>query len=352
MNEKLIGLAYKVREYHLWETFNDGDIFAVKLSNGEIAYCCIMGQAGKHYGLGVYIGTAGWNTYLSFHQMALMDSDLEVRHAMCTRMDCINCDYTPSKEVEASPQKTAVLRYAKEHGIRNPRTIGIPDFVRYAPYRPGGPMTDPKDESAMTEVLAAAAHLGDLLKENHAFSLGFMPFRRPITDKPGWEVPFFVPDGKGGFLLEKTPLPGRTPEPLPAVAFDRPDLAMQLAMLPVRSNLECRFIAIDTPVMPKGEPGFFPTTLLFVDSQTEIVGFTDIDKFDAGTTPVHTVKDFALKMTASGIRPSTIFVMEDFTEALLKDFCSKTGIHLKRVRQLKHLNQAWQELSFAMRLVR
>lgn len=55
-------------------------------------------------------------------------------------------------------------------------------------------------------------------------------------------------------------------------------------------------------------------------------------------------------MTASGTRPSTIYVMEDFTEALLKDFCSKTGIQLKCVKKLKHLQQAWLELSLAMRM--
>ena len=62
--KQLETLAQEFYKTKLWELLSDSDIFAVELEDGRIVYCCIMGNAGEHIGLGIYIGTRGFRTYL------------------------------------------------------------------------------------------------------------------------------------------------------------------------------------------------------------------------------------------------------------------------------------------------
>lgn len=348
MDQNLIALAFKLREARMWETLSDRDIYAVQLSSGETAYCCIMGNGGQHYGLGIYVGASGWNTYLRFGEMDAMDNQLELHQMMCTKLDCINCDFTPESMVEPSEQKSEVVAYAKEHGLMDKRGVGIPEFVRYAPYMAPGPIVDAGDLAVAEEAISASLYLAKLIKKQYFVSLGFLPDGIHPSTRGGQIIPMLVPDGKKGYTLSQTSLPAKTAEVLPDVPFDRPELTTQIAMLPVRSNTECRFIAIDTPVMPKGEKGYFPVLMLCVDGNTGFVSFTEITKFEAAQIPEKTVEEFAIKLIAAKIRPSVIYVEDPFTEALLKGLCSKTGIRLQRVSRLKHLREAWLSLSREM----
>lgn len=118
IDEKLIGLAFSFRDARLWEKLFDSDIYAVDLGSGQTAYCCVMGNAGEHYGLGVYVGGRGWNSYLSMYRMKDFDSEVEMRESFCRDIDCINCDYTPAKYVSSSPQKKKGYGLCK--GTQNP----------------------------------------------------------------------------------------------------------------------------------------------------------------------------------------------------------------------------------------
>lgn len=51
--KQLETLAQEFYKAKLWELLSDSDIFAVELEDGRIAYCCIMGNAGEHIGLGI-----------------------------------------------------------------------------------------------------------------------------------------------------------------------------------------------------------------------------------------------------------------------------------------------------------
>lgn len=62
--KQLETLAQEFHKAKLWEQLSDSDIFAVELEDGRIAYCCVMGNVGKHIGLGIYIGARGFRTYL------------------------------------------------------------------------------------------------------------------------------------------------------------------------------------------------------------------------------------------------------------------------------------------------
>ena len=205
------------------------------------------------------------------------------------------------------------------------------------------------DKKVLSDALSASLYLAGLLEHQSPRSLGFLPDGIVPSNIPGQKIPLFIREREGAFILSTTTLPGRTPVLLPEVVFEQPALAAQIALLPVRSHLECRFIAIDTPVTPRGERGFFPTLMLVMDGTTGLVNLTKISAYDESTTPDTTVTDFATKILAAGYRPSVIYVQDSFTEALLRDFCAKTGISFQRVSRFKHLSEAWESLSYGMR---
>ena len=51
--KELYQLAFEYLDTELWKSLWDNQIFAVKFSDGEIGYCCVMGAAGTFCGLGI-----------------------------------------------------------------------------------------------------------------------------------------------------------------------------------------------------------------------------------------------------------------------------------------------------------
>ena len=47
--ETLYDIALQYKKTKLWKQLCDTELFALKLSNGEIGYCSVMGRAGRTY---------------------------------------------------------------------------------------------------------------------------------------------------------------------------------------------------------------------------------------------------------------------------------------------------------------
>jgi len=341
MIEKLIPLAFEFRQEELWLLLADNDIYAVQLRDGRIGYCSVMGNGGSHYALGLYLGNVGWNSYLDICSMENCMTEADMAQ-VAYRLDCINCDYMDQRDIRPSKVKDAVIQYASERGFRLNGTAALPDFSRHSPCHMPWTITDESDADAMEDALRASVFLAKYLKRNSMGSAGFDYNGIRPSDTGGQTIPFLVPNGKK-WEIQSTSLPARMPVNYPAPMFNYPEIIMQIALLKPFSNLECRQLVMGTPVMETEVP-YLPVLVMAVDGNDGHVTITEAAA-DSPNLPENLILDLSLKILNLGYRPTRIFVQDDRTQALLKDFCAKTGIPMQRVSRLKHLQEAWEFIS-------
>lgn len=58
--DKLYDAAFRYKKAGIWKKLWDNEVFAIKLTCGEIGYMSIMGKNGTYCALGLYMGEAGF----------------------------------------------------------------------------------------------------------------------------------------------------------------------------------------------------------------------------------------------------------------------------------------------------
>lgn len=306
-----------------------------------------MGNSGCHYSLGLYIGETGWNSYLDNIRIARQEDSEECSQAM-SKMDCINCDFTPMNEAQKGEAWEQVVRFGLENGIDIKKHPGIPEFLRFRPYLYPGIGLNGDDELYMTEALRAALFIARQIGScMHPMDLGFTLEGLHVSEKAGQIVPFIIRKGRS-YSIGETDLPGSTPVTNPKPVFSSPELALSIMQLKPGPDKECRQLMLPAPVMEKGSNPFFPVTVLLVDSSDGHVAMTQAKRYSAESVS-ETVVEIAMQFIGSGTCPRKIYVMDDITQDLLEDFCRKCGILLIRASRLKHLKEAWSSLNEMLR---
>lgn len=92
--------AVAFRNIGAWEWMYDSDLFGVENpETGEIGYCCVMGNLGEHFALGVYLGSEGLDGYLKIASGMFDPPDIAVLHYQtCLMASYEDRDYLERKD--------------------------------------------------------------------------------------------------------------------------------------------------------------------------------------------------------------------------------------------------------------
>lgn len=333
ISDKLFEHAFTYKKTRLWETLWDSEIFAVKLSDGRIGYISIMGAAGKHCALGLYIGSGGLD---SFRSMAKADeffmSSFEF-HEQLMQQDCLQCSFEPRDNLSVEEQEEA-KKYARSRKIKLAGKNAYPQFTRYRPNRYPWHLQTEEEQEMLCEALAAATALAGFLEERKPKEIGLAAINEWEQEIPMLEF------RDGAYVLTKTVIPEeRLPEPPAPKAGNEVGLA-KLKKIKKAGVWECEIARVPEPVRDEEEEvPFFPALFLAVESSSQYV------------LPLPSVKDYEekpeelLDIVIGGLLkqnrcPKKIMARDQRTYSFLKDFCEKLKITLEVGEDLEALDEA------------
>lgn len=123
---RLLETAAEFLQGRCWEWMDDTNIFGVQNpDNGEVGYCCVMGNAGELFGLGVYLGSMGLLAYEMVATGVLKPGDAEV----LSYQRCLMVDFEDRSALRAYD-----LDLIKRSGLK---FRGRKNWPRFTSYRPG-----------------------------------------------------------------------------------------------------------------------------------------------------------------------------------------------------------------------
>ena len=202
-------LAFQYGATKLWAKLTDGELFAVRHTDGAIGYCCVMGNQGEHIALADYVGEAAFQSYL---RLAHATDTQSVTPELMWAQDCLQCSFEDAEDVSEDERKEAAV-FAAKRGIHLKRRKAIPQFLRYRPFCQPWAVEDELDQARLCEALAAAKVLAELLKTHDKDSLRIVH----LDDGPE-RIPLFgVKNGK--MTMGSVELPAMTPPTYPAPAL-------------------------------------------------------------------------------------------------------------------------------------
>ncbi len=221
---RLFRLALRYKKTRLWTVFTDQNLFAVRLPDGEIGYCCVMGQEGSHVSLALYIGQEGISTYLGLlEDTEFFDSpgDDNFQLLKAVSQKCLQCTFD-DEEFISKEQLREAKNLARTLGVSLRAPFRYPHFDRYAPMCMPVPIQEEKDAIRLMTALHGAIFVHSRLKESK-------PLDVPFFADVGEQIPLLVPsrDAPNGFLIQSTVIPERivptppSPSPLDEITMAR-----------------------------------------------------------------------------------------------------------------------------------
>lgn len=343
--EDLIAVALQFRIHKLWEDLDDGMIFGVRLPDGDTGYCCVMGNGGEHYALGLYKGVSGFSTYInSVHRSPDTDP-----FEMFLTYDCMNCDFENASDSNlTSAQKKLIRTVADERHIKMCRPNGYPEFIRYD----RGFIRTELNEDEMTDIgiaLKAGIEVASKVKGMTFGELGKLGFEEDgyypsLTG--GDRIPMLEIQDDGSFKWMMTVTPKVVNGSFATPLFTNVLATSRLKTMQRVGAFQCKVLHMPTPV--KNKKGvFYPMLIVLVTD--EGLMFPVMQKSEDPNAEDEVLDQLAFTLISMDVYPKEFLVDDGFSEAFLDDFCKKTEIKLKKVGSLPELEELVQMLRFQFR---
>ncbi|MEH2944608.1 hypothetical protein VSQ32_17580 [Lachnospiraceae bacterium KK002] len=333
ISDKLYELAFEYKKRKLWKILWDLQLFGVKLSDGRIGYISIMGAAGEHCALGLYVGDEGMESFRTIARANRYQlSPLEFQEHLL-QQNCLQCAFEGKNELSEQELEEA-RAYARAHDIRISGKNAYPQFVKYQSNHYPWHLQTEQEQELLCQALQAAIELSEILKSTTPIALGLAPVN-DLTE----EILMLEP-GEKGFVLTSTKLPCIKPKKWPAPKAGNDIGIASLKRMERMGVWECELLRFPEPVRNKPEEiPYFPIILLAVESSTNyILPVPPVEHYE--DNPEELLNLFMESLQQQKICPDRIKVRDQRTAAFVKAFCSRLKITVSMEKELPALETA------------
>lgn len=336
VSDRLYELAFEYKKTKLWKKLSDVEVFAVKLSEDRIGYISIMGNAGEHCALGLYVGEEGisnlrrmiqtdWSAMSPF---AFQEQFLQQNNLQCV---FLGKDELPEEE------KEGVKAYARAHGIRIAGKNAYPQFVQYQPGCYPWHIEAEQEQEELCEALAAAIKMAELLMEKKPEELGLWELGDDTK-----EIPMLERRGDT-YLLKQTRLPE-----MKSISWPRPKSCNEIGIANLKKLRqvgiwECGLVQFPEPVQNgPAEVPVFPLVLLAAEAESRyMLPISPVIHYEEH--PEELLNLLIESFLQEGLCPAGVRVRDERTYAFVEIFCDKLKIELRMEPELQVLNEVEYE---------
>ncbi len=311
-----------IRELAPWTWMEETDIFGVQNPRtGKLGFVSIMGMAGEHFAVGVYLGAEGLAGFWHMQDAApIIDPEylLEIPQLQASFE---NRSELHKKDLDLI--KSLNLKFRGQHA-----------WPMFLSYRPGFfPWFLNEDEAEfLRDILEQVLDVAPRFRANPA-----------LLDTPTEDSYLVRVKGQDQAEWEDRVMRIAPPEPSTiSVRMDRRLLDRVKDLPKARYSLEVDVFMLPSPVQDKGERPYFPYMLMMVERQNGMIVGTDLLKpeptLDAmwGMVPVNVVKHLA----QAGAVPQEVHVRSPLLLDLLQLLADELDFKLKRTDRLRRLDAA------------
>lgn len=330
--DELMEAAFQFYADKLWKKLYDSEIFAVKLSDNRIGYCCVMGYLGECIALALYIGDEGLRSYITV-QNSVVDDEFN-SFALLLSQNCLQAGFDNKSDLP-DEALSPVKEYAEKHGINLRGKKKYPNFMKFSSYYAPSFAYEESDFQYITEALCAAHAVSEELKKTNKTKLSL--------DDGIQTIPLLTPDN-GGYKWSLMTLPETVSAAYPMPKLENDALFESIKKLKKHGEWECQHYIINQPE-PDKENQFliYPSLLLCADldkKQSQII--EDNNAYpDAVESLIDKLAEILLNCENC---PETILTRGERSVALLGEFCQKCGIQLKETDDFTMLQDVFNEV--------
>jgi hypothetical protein len=321
--------AIRFQALQPWIWLEDSDLFGVQDPvSGEVGYCCIMGMAGEHFALAVYLGSEGLAGYLELATGQVPRDPV----AVLATQKCLMASFEDRGQLSK-----ADLQTIRDLGLKFRGRHAWPQFRSYRPgYEPwyltrGEALFLTLALEQAIDVAARCKEEPDLLTPARP---GLFLVRVPERRADGWEWhdAWRAPDPRRPSAVEGPPIDEERLQKVRETAAR------------VRDTWEADVFYFPQAVKDKeDERPYYPQAIFCVDQRSGLVLMMELVREDLLAATL--VEQFLQLLERLRQAPREVQVRRQEAYDLLAPAASRLGIRLKTVRRLKAAD-AMREMLF------
>jgi len=324
---ELYGAAMEFKEAACWNWMWDSDVFGVQDPvSGEVGYCCVMGKAGEHFALAVYLGTEG---LMGYRKTQRSGDSLSPFDALLLQK-CLMASFEDREHLTRRD-----LQVIKTLGLKFRGRNSWPLFRSYLPgYVPW--YLNCEEAKFLDVALRQAVDVALRFRDDPEL------LTPPLKNRYLVRVPRRE---RGGTVwrdewLEPVPLDkeGSGAEPTDTNHLDR----VRLLNLECQGIWEVDFFYFPQAVQEKEERPYYPRTILVVDHYSSLVLECHLAKPEGFASELQ--EAFLEVVERIGVLPREVLVKREESFRLLEPIASRLRIKLRKVKGLPALEEAQESI--------